>query len=118
MLCCRLRHLILAAGCLICAQLGVQFLWAWRVEAKGADPGNTRTLLGNATRPMEPIGAVASASAASVLLLGPGPTGPMEPSSESSELLRNVALALQGLGFQVRVLGPTDGPLQELRKGP
>lgn len=114
MLCCRLRHLILAAGCLICAQLGVQFLWAWRVEAKGADPGNTRTLLGNATRPMEPIGAVASASAASVLLLGPGP---MEPSStESSELLRNVALALQGLGFQVRALGPTDGPLQELRK--
>ena len=55
-------------------------------------------------------------SAASVLLLGPGPAGPMEPSSESSELLRNVALALQGLGFQVRVLGPTDGPLQELRK--
>ena len=42
MLCCRLRHLILAAGCLICAQLGVQFLCAWRVEAKGADPGNTR----------------------------------------------------------------------------
>lgn len=72
---------------------------------------------------MDPIGAVASG--ASVLLLGPmgptGPTGPvpgpMEPSStESSELLRNVALALHGLGFQVRALGPSDGPLQELRK--
>ena len=43
--------------------------------------------------------------------------GPMGSSStESWELLRNVALALQGLGFQVRALGPNDGPLQELRK--
>eukprot|EP00435_Cladocopium_sp_Y103_P011731 s1445_g3.t1 len=93
--------------------LGVQFFWAWRVGPKGADPGNTRTLLaGNATRPMEPNGAAASeASGASVLvLMGPGST------FESSELLLNVALALQGLGFQVRALAPTDGPLQELRR--
>ena len=56
-----------------------------------------------------------AAASPSVLLLGP--MGHLEPSAvEGSELLRNVALALQGLGFQVRALGPTDGPLQELRK--
>lgn len=38
MRCCSLRRLLLGAGGLIFAQLGIQFIWAWTVGPKGAEP--------------------------------------------------------------------------------